>query len=72
MIDLNRVKNRKKRIVCHYWYFNNLFKIKKSVCSICCDIVMISPNISKIAIITVRRISYRCLIIALASLVRKF
>ena len=49
-------------MVCHYWFFNNWFKLQDSVCNGCHDLTILFLNITDIAIITVENIGYRCII----------
>ena len=61
MILLN-IKTAKKIILCQYLYFNYGFKFQKSVCSGCHDLLMMSPDINNIAIITVKGVDCHCII----------
>ena len=49
-------------MICHYWCFNHGFKFQDSVCNGCEYLTMLNVNISKIAIITVKNVDYRCII----------
>ena len=48
--------------ICHHRFFNHGFKFQDSVCSGCHDLIMLSVNINDIAIVTVKKIDYRCII----------
>ena len=52
-------------MVCHYyvwyWFFDHRFKYEDFVCNDCHDL-LIYVNISNIAIITIKRADYRCII----------
>ena len=61
-IDLAKSNDSKKRMICHYWFFNHGVKFQDSVCNGCHDLTMLSVNISDIAIITVKNVDYRCII----------
>ena len=49
-------------MICHYWLFNHGFEFQDSVCNDCHDLIMLSVNISGIAIITVKNVDYCCVI----------
>ena len=52
-IDVNKTSASKECDICHYWYFlNHSFKFQPNVCNRCHDL-MISMNLSDIAIIAV-------------------
>ena len=49
--------------VCHYWYFLNYsFKFQSNVCNRCHDLLMISINLSNIAILNMKGSDYCCII----------
>ena len=46
-----------------YWYFlNKGFKFKTYVCNRCDDLVMMSKNVSGVAILEMKNADYRCII----------
>ena len=47
-------------MICHYCFFNHGFEFQDSVCNGCYDLIILSGNISDIAIITVK-IDSRCI-----------
>ena len=54
-IDVNKTSTSKECHVCHYWYFLNYsFKFKPNVCNKCHDLLMMSINLSPIAILTLK------------------
>ena len=62
-IDVNKTSASKECDVCHYWYFLNYsFKFQRNVCSRCHDLLMMSVNLSDIAISSIRGSDYRCII----------
>ena len=61
-IDLTRSNNSKECMICHYWFFNNGFKIEDSVCNECHDLTMLCLNINDITIITVKNVDCHCII----------
>ena len=67
-ITLVKSNSSKEWMICHYWYFNHGFEFQDYECNGCHDLVMLSVNIIDIAIITVKNVDYRCIIITLASL----
>ena len=46
-----------------FFFFNHRFKIQNSVCNSCHDLTMLCFNISNIAIIAVKGVDYRCIIL---------
>ena len=49
-------------MICYYFFFNHGFEFQYSLCNGCHDFSMLCLNISNIAIITVKRVDYRCVI----------
>ena len=49
-------------MICYYWIFNRGLKFQDSVCNGCNDLTILCLNISDIAIMTVKNVSYRCII----------
>ena len=50
-IDINKTSGSKNYDTCQYWYFlNKGFKFQKYVCNRCHDLLIISMNLSNIAI----------------------
>ena len=48
--------------VCHYWYFLSYsFKFQLNVCSKCHSLLMISVNLSDIAILNIKGSNYHCI-----------
>ena len=52
----------------HYWHFNHGFKFENFVFSGFHDLKMLCLNISNTAVITVKNVDYRCIIMTLANL----
>ena len=64
-IDVNKTSASKECDVCHYWYFlNYIFKLQPNVYNRCHDLLMMSINLSKIAILNIKG-SVCCCIISL-------
>ena len=62
-IDVNKTSASKECDVCHYWYFLNYsFKFQPNVCNRCHDLLMMSINLSDIAILNIKGSDYRCII----------
>ena len=60
--DLTKNNKSKECIICHYLFFNIGFKFQCSVCN-CCHVVMtLRVSISRIAIITIKNLGYRCIV----------
>ena len=53
----------KESDICHYWYFLNYsFKFQPNVCNRFHDSLMISMNLSDIAVLNIKGSDYRCII----------
>ena len=62
-IDVNKTSKSKERDICHYWYFlNKGFKFQPKVCNRCHDLLMMSMNLSVIAILNINGSDYCCII----------
>ena len=62
-IDVNKTSASKECDVCHYWYFLNFsFKFQPNVCNRCHDLLMMSMNLSDIAILNIKGSDYCCII----------
>ena len=62
-IDINKTSASKECDVCHYWYFLNYsFKFQPNVCNRCHNLLMMSMNLSDIAIFNIKSIDYCCFI----------
>ena len=62
-ININKTSASKECDVCHYWYFLNYsFKIQPNVCNKCLDLLIMSMNLSDIAILNIKHSDYRCII----------
>ena len=61
--DINKTSASKECDICHYWYFLNYsFKFQPNVCNRCHDLLMMSMNLSDIAILNIKGSDYRCII----------
>ena len=62
-IDVNKTSALKKCDVCHYWNFLNYsFKFQQNICKRCHDLLMMSMNLSNIAISNFKGSDYHCII----------
>ena len=62
-IDVNKASESKTCDICHYCYFlNKGFKFQSYVCNRCHDLVIMSMNLSNIAILNIKGADYRCTI----------
>ena len=62
-IDVNKTSASKECDICHYWYFLNYsFKFQPNVCHRSHGLLMMSMNLSDIAILNIKGSDYRCII----------
>ena len=62
-IDVNKTSATKECNICLYWYFLNFsFKFQQNVGNRCHDLLMMSMNLSDIAILNIKGSAYRCII----------
>ena len=62
-IDVNKTSASKECDICHCWYFLNFsFKFQPNVCNRCHDLLMMSMNLSNIAILNIKGSDYCCII----------
>ena len=62
-IDVNKTSASKECDVCHYWYFSNFsFKFQPNVCNRCHDLLLMSVNLSDIAMLNIKGSDYRRII----------
>ena len=61
--DIDKTSTSKECDIGHYWYFLNYsFKFQPNACNRCHDLLMISINVSNIAILNIKASDYRCMI----------
>ena len=54
-IDVNKTSASRGCDICHYWYFLNFsFMFQPNVCKRCHDLLMMSMNLSDIAILKIK------------------
>ena len=62
-VNVNKTSASKECDACHYWYFLNCsFKFQPNVCNRCHDLLMVSVNLSDIAILNIKGLDYHCII----------
>ena len=61
--DINKTNASKECNICHYWYFLNYsFKFQPNVCNRCHGLLVMSINLSDIAILNIKGSDYRWII----------
>ena len=62
--DVNKTSASKECDICHYWYFLNyiLSFNQINVCNGCHDLLMMSMNLSDIAILNIQGSDYWCIV----------
>ena len=61
--DVNKTSASKQYDVCQYWCFLNYsFKFQPNLCNNCHDLLMMSVNLSDIAILNIKGSDYYCII----------
>ena len=62
-IDVNKTSEPKECDICHHWYFlHKDFKFQPNVCNGCHYLLMMSMNLSNIAILNIKCSDYCCII----------
>ena len=60
---VNKTSASKECDICHYWYFLNYsFKFQRNVCNRCHDLLIMSINLSDIAVLNIKGSDYCCII----------
>ena len=55
-IDVNKISESEECNICHYWYFlNKSFKFQPNICNRCHDLLMMSMNLSDMAILNIKK-----------------
>ena len=63
IIVVNKTSESKDCDICHYWYFlNKGFKFQLNVCNRHHDLLMMSMNLSNVAILDIKGFDCRCVI----------
>ena len=67
-IDVNKTSASKECNICHYCYFFNCsFLFQPNVCNRCHNLLMMSMNLSDIAILNINGSGYCCIISLISS-----
>ena len=62
-IDVNKANGSKESNIYHYWYFlNKVFKFQPNSCNRFHDLLIVSMNLSDIAILNNKSADYCCII----------
>ena len=62
-INVNKTSESNECDICHCWYFlDKGFKFPPDVCNGCHDILMMSLNLSGIAILNIHGVDYCCIV----------
>ena len=68
-IDVDKTTKLKECDICRYWYFlNKGFKFQPYVYNRCHDLLMMSMNLSNIAILKIKNPDYRCIITGISKM----
>ena len=63
VIDVNKTIKSKECDICHFWYFlNEEFKLQSNVRNRCHHFLMMSINLSNVAILKIKYADYCCII----------
>ena len=61
--DVNMTSKSKECDICQYWYFlSKGFKFQPNVCNRCHDLLMMSMDLSSIAVLNIKSTGYGCII----------
>ena len=61
--NIKKTSTTKECDIYHYWYFIDYsFKFQPNVCNRCHDLILMSMNLSDIAILNIKNCNYRCII----------
>ena len=62
-IDIDKTSKSRECDICYYWHFlNKGFKFQPNVCNRCHDLLIMSINLSDIAILNIKNADYGCII----------
>ena len=62
-INVTKTNESKDYDICHHWYFlNEDFRFQPNASNRCHDLLMMSMNLSDIAILNIKGSDYRCII----------
>ena len=62
-IDTNQTSASNERMLCHYWYFNDVgFKFEPHVCNKCYNALMTAYELENTAMLNVKGVVFRCIL----------
>ena len=60
VVDVNKTNSSKECDICYYWYFKDIgFKYEPYLCNGCHDLMQKAMNFNDVAIVYVKRSTYR-------------
>ena len=63
-IDLNKPDKSKECMICHYWYFKDIgYRYEPYDCNGCHDLSMMPYELKNVAILNVKGVDYRCVLL---------
>ena len=66
-IDVNKTSASKECEFCHYWFFKDVrFKFEEHVYNGCHDLLTMAYYLKKIAILSAKRATFRCLLMGIS------
>ena len=64
--DVNKTSASKECALCPYWFFKDVgFKFEKHVCNRCHDLLTMAYSLKKIAILSAKGATFRCLLMSI-------
>ena len=61
-IYVNKISSSKECDICHYYFLKKGFKFQPNICNRCHDLLLLSMNLSDIAILNIKSADYCCII----------
>ena len=66
-IHINKTSASKECMLCHYWHFKDVgYAFEEHVCNKCHNVLMTAYELKNIAILTVKRVDYRCILLGIS------
>ena len=63
-IDVNKISSSTECGVCRYWYFSKFsYRFQPNICNRCHALLMMSVNLSDIAILNTKSSDYLCILV---------
>ena len=60
-IYVNKISSSKECDICHYYFLKKGFKFQPNICNRCHDLLLLSVNLSDIAILKIKSADYCCI-----------